>query len=537
MSKTFEQLKPVISALNGRLNDLKSEFTALDNLLVEDTYSEVPLTFDISGYYKNGNLSVLETSIADSKTCIISVTEGDKYKVTGKSSFNQKLVCVYDSSDNILLTIMPENNEQTLTDYEFTIPTGGVKMALSMLHSYVTYLVTLQKAEIAVKKLTTDNVDFFGAVNPVNLYDYQSTVDGEYMNPDGTTTTRADLCYAYIPVDSGTYTLHVCANFFGRTVASRIPMFDAGKNYLNYVTGTYITDGTGITNLEELTITVGNGVKYIGLTTRIAFKNAVMVVSGNSMPTEYVPYVASYSALDDTQKVKAVNVKGGDINPLYAKVVAFDGDSICHGTSAQDGKSGWAGRIGNANSMNWKNYGISGGTITTLASHSVLSSIDYIYGHMPMLDYYIFEGGTNDADRLGLNGIGTVTENDYGGTYDTSTFSGALETLIYKALMYYPTTKIGYIVAQKMGKTNNANYANRKAFFDRAMEICKKWGIPYINLWDGSHLNPNLSSMYDDSLDVSGNIDAKKLYVDGQHLTPTGYDVITPIIEAWMKTL
>ena len=367
------------------------------------------------------------------------------------------------------------------------------------------------------------------------MYDYQSTVDGAYMNTDGTTTERSDLCYAYVPVKSGTYTLHVSVNFFGRTVASRIPVFDGDKNYLYYVTGTFITDGS--TNFEELTITVGDDVKYIGLSSRLAFKNMVMVVSGNSMPTEFVTYVAPYSVLEDTQKVNAVNVNGGSINPLYAKVVAFDGDSICHGISAQDGKNGWAGRIGNSNSMNWKNYGISGGTITNNASHCILNSLNDIHTFMPTLDYYIFEGGTNDADHLGLSGIGTVTDDDYSGSYDTSTFSGAFETLIYNALTFYPSTKIGYIVAQKMGKTDNVNYANRKAYFDRAMEICKKWGIPYINLWDESPLNPNINSMYDSSKDAQGNIDSGRLYVDGQHLTPNGYDVITAKIEAWMKTL
>lgn len=187
--------------------------------------------------------------------------------------------------------------------------------------------------------------------------------------------------------------------------------------------------------------------------------------------------------------------------------------------------------------MVWVNYGISGGMITDNHSHCIMNSIDTIYQQMPELDYLILEGGTNDADILQLAGIGTLTQNDYTSTFDTSTFTGALETLFRKALTYYPTTKIGYIIAQKMGMTNNANLAVRYSYFERAMEVCKKWGIPYINLWDESPLNPNLPSMYDSSLDATGNIEANKLYVDGQHLTSTGYDIITAKIEAWMKTL
>ena len=35
--------------------------------------------------------------------------------------------------------------------------------------------------------------------------------------------------------------------------------------------------------------------------------------------------------------------------------------------------------------------------------------------------------------------------------------------------------------------------------FDEAVKICLKWGIPYIDLWNGCYLNPKLSSMYDSS--------------------------------------
>lgn len=225
-------------------------------------------------------------------------------------------------------------------------------------------------------------------------------------------------------------------------------------------------------------------------------------------------------------------------NPLVGKKVVFDGDSICHGTSVGSVDStygyGWAGRIGVANKMEWTNKGRSGGVITKglTGRHCLCDNIDIIHNEVPTLDYLILEGGTNDADLLGEEGLGTYDANDYGGTYDATTFSGALETLFYKAINYYHGAKIGYIVAHKMPSDTP-----RRGFFDRAVEICEKWGIPYIDLWHSSPLNSKLTVHWDKTLDAQGNIDAGKMYTDGQHLTAVGYDIITPKIEAWMKAL
>ena len=150
-------------------------------------------------------------------------------------------------------------------------------------------------------------------------------------------------------------------------------------------------------------------------------------------------------------------------NPLYGKRVIFDGDSICHATSESNltQNRGWAYRIGAKNNMDWHNLGISGATITAEmyssvtgnARHWVSRSIDKIHEKFSDVDYLIFEGGTNDADLLliGSDKFGKLDLSDYSGNYDDSTFTGAVESLLYKAITYYPNAKIGFIIAQKMG--------------------------------------------------------------------------------------
>jgi lysophospholipase L1-like esterase len=236
-------------------------------------------------------------------------------------------------------------------------------------------------------------------------------------------------------------------------------------------------------------------------------------------------------------------------NKLYGKKIIFDGDSICWATSetVATQNRGWAYRVGAKNNMEWYNYGRDGATVTAEmyqksgARHWVTRSIDAIHEKHTELDYLIFEGGTNDADLLGWEEekLGKFDIADYSGNYDDTTFTGAVESLLYKAITYYPSAKIGFIIAQKMG-THAVGFGEgnkRRHYFNRVIEVCKKWGVPYIDLWESSILNPRLKCYYDPELDAKGNTEAGKAYQDGQHLTAFGYDMISDAIEAWMKTL
>ncbi len=235
-------------------------------------------------------------------------------------------------------------------------------------------------------------------------------------------------------------------------------------------------------------------------------------------------------------------------NRLHGKIAVFDGDSISQGAPERE-QHPWATLIGDKNEMTWRNYSRGGGTITAEVyvestgdpRHWVSRTIDWINNDFEKIDYLILEGGTNDADLLNDHPerFGEYSLSDYSGNYDDTTFTGALETLFYKATKYFPTAKIGYIVAQKMGRPDigyGADYKRRK-FFLRAIEICKKWGIPYLDLWDGCPLNPSLAAYYNPGLTIEENEAQGYCYIDGQHLTTTGYSVITPKIEAFMQSL
>ena len=90
-----------------------------------------------------------------------------------------------------------------------------------------------------------------------------------------------------------------------------------------------------------------------------------------------------------------------------------------------------------------------------------------------------------------------------------------------------------------MGVSDDYSSANNRyrKFFDRAVEICQKWGIPVIDLWNETPLNPKLAIHYDSSLTADQANENGKCYTDGQHLTLTGYKKLQNPVEEFMRKL
>lgn len=393
-----------------------------------------------------------------------------------------------------------------------------------------------------IEQVTKENTTFWKFVPSVNLFNAAEIITGGYFNNiDGSILPfgNANRFYSYVELNGpGTYQMRTMASVYGDKVALQVPLFDADRKFVKSVKGV-ATDTTAPGNSEIYPIAVDvsqadidGGCMYIGFSGMTARASSLMIVKGEKYPAKYAAYGKIWSMPELEPMLRTVVPQM--TNPLYGKTAIFDGDSICQGSSAADNLSGWAGRIGTANDMLCVNFGQGGGTITqTEGAYWIGGNIDRIVSEYPFLDYLILEGGTNDADVLGESGLGTFDPDNKSGTYDTNTFSGALETLLFKAVTNFPYAKIGFIIPHMMGTSDSI----RRKFFDRAAEICEKWGVPVIDLWHTSHLDKRLTAHWDSSLDIAGNIAAGSLYTDGQHLTTDGYDVITPKIEAWMKTL
>lgn len=207
-------------------------------------------------------------------------------------------------------------------------------------------------------------------------------------------------------------------------------------------------------------------------------------------------------------------------NPLNGKILAANGDSICHGTGNND--VGYPELIGTANGMTVQNIAVGGATIATgtAATHYICNTISDMRSDA---DYVLLEGGVNDADYHVT--LGTLSDG-YDDTLNTGTFAGAFEQMLKSALARFPGKKIGYIFTHKVNGAFDSQTTN--SYYNVAKAACEKWGIPYCDL---NTLCPPL-----------GQIDAlKNAYTnngDGYHPNADGYNAYyVPKITAWMKTL
>ena len=335
----------------------------------------------------------------------------------------------------------------------------------------------------------------------------------------------------------GNYIRVMYYSAFGST-GETVSLYDKNKNRIKNITATRIgeTNGFSFTLSEEDALTA----EY---TTVNWYTSNIYHYSGLYYNSSAYPLLAGYDC-------PLPNFKGAS-NGLYKKVLIADGDSI--GQALLDKpfyRKGWWGRLVTDYSCTGQNYSVGGGTITSELyyensnpRHWINESIDTIYSTYSTLDYLILDGGTNDADLIGrFSGdtppakFGTWTETDFSGSYDNTTFCGAVETMFYKALTHWPKAKIGFIIPMEMG-TNNLSVANRRRYFDEIKKIAVKWHIPVLDLWNECQMDARLSVYYDSTMTEEQNVSAEKCYNDGQHPTSYGYDLMQGKIDAWVNSL
>lgn len=414
----------------------------------------------------------------------------------------------------------------------------------------VTYPTAGEAVRVNIGNLKSDFDSVTVSESVFDETEFDSTVNGKYMSKSGTEAIISGGIYGAITVHTGEkYKIKA----------------EVGVNIRTYV----IKNATGIVTRYADAETFN---------TRHNYDVEITVSSSEDGGTLYVSSIsADYFGLKKEQINYVINrqkIPDFPVNPLNGKTAVFDGDSICAGLSVGSSDPtygyGWAGRIGTKNNMTWENYGVSGGTVASdtynwtfvsaenidytsgtvyyrrvgssasgtdtiyveapesswdgtsglyvrgSARHWESTDVDTMYNEYPNADYVILESCLND----GFNGVpkGTVSADDFS-PQSTTTFAGAMEYMIDRALTLFPNAKIGVIIPHRP----NAN--NLNDYHEITRSVCKKWGIPYIDLHYGSGLcvkNPTQKAV---------------MFADNTHLTAAGYDMITDKIEAWMKAL
>ena len=224
-------------------------------------------------------------------------------------------------------------------------------------------------------------------------------------------------------------------------------------------------------------------------------------------------------------------------SPLWKKSAIFIGDSICHNKYEQlqdPTTAGWPGRIGTKYEMRWYNTGIGGATVAVTKENNTTVQLIKIKETVEEIDLLVMQGGINDA--YGGVALGRVEEGFQLDSFDNTTFAGCLQNLFARAKSYYPEAKFFYILHHTTPSSlmltdlnqRNIPRGNPKDYIDLACEICEKWGVPYLNLYDDEKFNVEI---FDTAHNSKG-----CMWPDLLHLgSPLGYDTLTSYIVAWLE--
>ena len=291
----------------------------------------------------------------------------------------------------------------------------------------------------------------------------------------------------------------------------------SAANYWYKASGTTLHDTvTGWDDLAAHTLTVRvvdgtvlysiDGHTVFGQTLSSYTEDGYIFFASNELTTRFgVPTVRE---LTDT------DTSGNADSPLYGKTALFAGDSISYGAGDDIFGLSWGGRIGIRYGMDWQNRSVSGSTVMETAG------IPQIKNQLPdgTFDYVVLEGGINDA--LKSHPLGVISDSFAPEDFDTATFGGAFEELLYTARQKYPQAALGYIVTMSVPALADAN---AQPYYALAQEICAKWDVA--------------------CLDLFADEEVRGWFADGAHLPDSlhpdaaGYELLTPKIAAWAETL
>lgn len=178
---------------------------------------------------------------------------------------------------------------------------------------------------------------------------------------------------------------------------------------------------------------------------------------------------------------------------LCGKKIAYNGDSICE-TRKDISKNGYNGGayahlISQITNSTYFNNAVGGGTLAsgTTASHHICETISAMPDDA---DIICLEGGIND---YWLNvPLGEYVRYDYTSDVDTTTLTGALESIFRQAKNKWHDKPIVFIITHKITTTvyqNNTQGYNYIQAHDRILEVCKKYSIPVYDAFEKSGLN------------------------------------------------
>ena len=183
------------------------------------------------------------------------------------------------------------------------------------------------------------------------------------------------------------------------------------------------------------------------------------------------------------------------MSDLKGKKVLVFGDSIMYGSG--NGGFGVGEFLAKDLGMECIKYAVGGARAGYVAGKSWLAEqVEKAIKAGERADYIVFDGFTNDCNISEGATLPDVPLGDIPEGYrcvevsglkkEGSDFSECFQSVIYTLLLHFPEAKILFVRPHNMGRRDDVL---QKLYGERAIEICEKWGVPYVDLYKNSGLN------------------------------------------------
>lgn len=122
------------------IDNIENEIQDIVEATTTDTTENIELTFEsATGFYnKNGHFDTFNEMVVAS----VDVASGETYYIDTQNFWNAAIVVFLNNSNAVVDLIWLANNENTVSDYGFTIPTGATKM---LIQNHLTPRTSLRK--------------------------------------------------------------------------------------------------------------------------------------------------------------------------------------------------------------------------------------------------------------------------------------------------------------------------------------------------------------------------------------------------------
>lgn len=185
------------------------------------------------------------------------------------------------------------------------------------------------------------------------------------------------------------------------------------------------------------------------------------------------------------------------------KVLLVLGDSIMYGSG--NGGLGVGEYLNKSLGIRCVKYAVGGARVGFIKGKSwLIQQIRDAITNGEKPDYIIFDGFTNDCNQtveggapdvpLGELQNGCCPADIFDSTLLSADFTQCFQSVLCALLTYFPQAKILFIRPHNMGRRDAFL---QKLYGERTIELCKKWGIAFVDLYSESCLNTFLPTHRD----------------------------------------